>query len=222
MTGLKTVIRKEMKCFFGSDKSTFLVYAIITIIWSFALAFSLSADRHFWLVFFSVIVAANFSSVVFISERVSGTLEVFITSGISRDAVLFGKMIFVIAMTAAVGAVCATLAAVWSATLYLGPDAALSLNAGHAFLYLSVTFFNAAASAYLSVRMPNPRFLHFANLFMAGAIAVLYSFTAAAFNLSLQLSGALASLFFLFAGVVFTFLARREFSGERIIRPIIF
>ena len=219
MYGLKTIAQKELKNFIGSDRSTLLIYLVISVLWSFTL---LSGENNglggeVWLVFFSVIVAANFSGTVFISERVSGTLEVLITSGLSRDAVLFGKMLFVIVMTLLIGLLCAALAALWGAVI---PDVSLSqtLGAYEAVLYFSVTFLNVAASAYFSVRMGNPRFLHFVNLFMTGFLVALYS-VASGF---VELHPLILVLAFLAVGVLFTFLARREFAGERIIRPIIF
>ncbi|MDR2578879.1 MAG: hypothetical protein LBC70_08775 [Chitinispirillales bacterium] len=219
MTGLRTVIQKETKCFLASDKSTFLIYAVISLIWSFALFSGGGEAGGIWLIFFSVIVAANFSSTVFISERVNGNLEVLITSGLSRDAALFGKMIFVVAMTSAIGLVCAVLAALWAAVLP-GADMLPSAGdcAGGALLYLSATFLNAAASAYFSVRLGNPRFLHFINLFIIGAFVGVYSAASVFFTAHPLI---LVSVF-LVAGMVFTLLARREFAGERIIRPIIF
>jgi len=171
-----------------------------------------------------VIVTANFSGTVFIAERVNGTLEVVITSGLSRDAVLFGKTAFIIAMTSIIGLFCGALAAVWAAVLpeIVDTETLPALNrtfaVNAAALYLSATLLNAAMSAYLSVRMGNPRFLHFVNLFLTGALVAAYAAAAALFTVHPY---ALA-LTFLLTGVIFTLLARREFAGERIIRPVIF
>jgi len=218
MAGILTILRKELAGFIGSDKGVFLVYAIIVVVWSFML---LSGEEgvggRLWFVFFSVIVAANFSSTVFISERISGTLEVLITSGLSRDAILFGKMIFIIIMTAVIGLSCAVSAVILRAAL---PE----IGSGRVFgvydaaLYLSATFFNAASSAYFSVRLGNPRLLHFINIFMLGAVVVVYS----AVSTFYTLHDNFLLLGFLLLAVLFTLLARSEFAGERITRPVIF
>ncbi|MDR0307575.1 MAG: hypothetical protein LBI42_12170 [Chitinispirillales bacterium] len=218
MAGILTVLQKELASFTGSDKGVFFVYAIIVTVWSFML---LTGEEgmggQLWFVFFSVIVAANFSSTVFISERISGNLEVFITSGLSRDAILFGKMIFVIIMTAVVGLSCAVLAAVLGAVL---PEIGDGRTFGvyDASLYLSATFLNVASSAYLSVRLSNPRLLHFINIFMLGAVVIAYSLLSALYNLH----DIFLLLGFLLLGILFTLLAKREFAGERIIQPVIF
>jgi ABC-type Na+ efflux pump permease subunit len=222
MNGLMTVLRKELKCFLGSDKSTFFLYALLSVIWSFMLlsdgAVSGSAvTERLWIVFFAVIVGANFSNAAFISERVSGTLEILITSGLSRSAILYGKMAFITLMTSAIGAACAALAFLWSA-LSAGLVLSYPLGACDVAAYIAVAYLNAAAGAYLSVRMGNPRFLHFINLFMIGAIVALYGAASAYFNAHPLTLAAV----FLLTGGIFTFLAKREFEGERIIRPVVF
>lgn len=224
MSGIATILKKEMKNFSGSGPGIFIMYAVISVLWSFMLVPSTFSIAGFlWLAFFSVIVTANFSSTVFISDRINGTLEILITSGVSRNAVLFGKMLFVIAMASAIGLLCVLLSIVWALALpeEYGLDTwstrmlePFDLYAFYAALYLSATFFNAAASAYLSVRMGNPRFLHFIILFMTGILVTACS--------ALNIRQTALVLTFSLAGAIFTLLAKREFAGERIIRPIIF
>jgi len=224
MTGLTAVIKKEFKNLAGSGPSTFIMYAVITFLWSFMMIPG-GAMGETWVIFLSVVVGAGLSSTVFISERVNGTLEVVLTSGLSRDAVLFGKMIFVIAMTSAIGLACGCLGMIWAASDALGlgiiEGRLRSFAVYAAALYLSVTLFNAAAAAYLSVRMANPRLLHLIILFMTGGIAAMHS-AMTAFHYSDPVVLISLVLTFLLAGTIFIFLARREFAGERITRPVIF
>ncbi|MFW6245488.1 MAG: hypothetical protein ACOC36_06345 [Fibrobacterota bacterium] len=217
MSGLTTVIQKELRSFIGSDKGVFLVYAIIVVAWSFMFISGEGGFAgRFWLVFFSVIVAANFSNTVFISERMSGSLEVLITSGLSRDAVLFGKMLFVILMTSIIGLSCAVMARFWTV---LSPDLGNTDLFGvvDGLLYVSATLLNSSSSAYFSVRLSSPRLLHFINLFILGGIVTLYTVVSQLYILH---PGWLVFTL-LIAGIIFTIAARREFAGERIIQPII-
>jgi ABC-type Na+ efflux pump permease subunit len=219
MTGLPTVVRKELKCF-GGDKGQFFVYALMSALWGLALSIDGSsgggAGARFLSVFFAVIVAAGFTGTIFISERVTGTLEVLFTSGVSRDAVFFGKMLFAVGMSMAVGLLCAAFALLWGVTLDAG--APWRPGVSDAALYISTAYLNAAASACFSVRMGNPRFLHFINLFMTAALLSVYS----AASTLLAVSWPMLAGGFLSVGVLFTFLARREFAGERVTRPVIF
>jgi len=227
MTGLTAILRKEVKNLLNSGWGVFFLYALISAVWSFMLFYEyglVGSDFGIWSIFFAAIVASNFSGTVFISERVNGTLEVLIVSGVSRDAVLFGKVFFVAAATLVMGVVCAAISAVWLCLLADAGTAAseISLWAGRvlrgAFLYVGATVLNVSASAYLSVRMGNPRFLHFANLFITGAAMAVYGLASVMFDSR----HTTLVLIFSALGAVFLALARREFAGERITRPVIF
>jgi hypothetical protein len=228
MTGLMAILRKEVKNFFNSGWGVFFLYALISVVWSFMLFYEyglIGSDFGIWSIFFAAIVASNFSGTVFISERVSGTLEVLIVSGVTRDAVLLGKMFFVAGATLVMGVVCAAVSAVWLCLLADEGTAAseIVLWSGRvfrgAFLYVGATILNVSASAYLSVRMGNPRFLHFANLFITGAAMAVYGLVSIMFD---RRDHTTFVLIFLALGAVFLVLARREFAGERITRPVIF
>jgi len=224
MTGLTAILQKEVKNLLNSGWGIFFVYALISVIWSFMLFHSKGGDMEIWMIFFAVIVAANFSGTVFISERVNGTLEVLIVSGVSRDAVLFGKVIFVAGATMIMGGVCVAMSACW-VFWFDGLDKTVLWAEWWArrgaLLYLGATALNVSASAYLSVRMGNPRFLHFANLFMTGVLAAAYRVTIFIFGYY-QAILITFILVFLAPAAVFSVLARREFAGERITRPVIF
>jgi len=215
---LKTIVIKEWKCFTGSDRGAFLLYAVLIVSWSFFLAGgeSLSNSGPFWLVFFSVVVAANFSNTVFISERVTGALEVLITSGFSRNSILFGKMIFVMVMSLLIGAVCIALAELWNFTIYLNSSS--SFNVWDILTYATSAFVNVAGSAWLSVRMANPRLLHLANLFLLGGIITGYTILTQFY----QLPDFVLSLVLAAIGAGISVLAKREFESERVIQPVIF
>jgi ABC-type Na+ efflux pump permease subunit len=151
-------------------------------------------------------------------ERMSGSLEILLTCGIPRSALLFGKMLFVCFMTACIGAACCACALLMGRFI-AGPEGMTAdlMTWHYAVLYASATFLNAAASAYFSVLLPNPRLLHFINLLLTGFVMAVY--TAVSLVRPLPLESAAAALALL--GVIFTVLARREFESERIIRPVV-
>lgn len=215
------IFRKEWLNFLKGDRSVFIVYLILVAGWGTLLAASSgsgTAAEPLWIVFFSVIVAVNFSGTVFVLERMSGSLEVLLTCGISRGAMLYGKMLFVMVMTVGIGAACLSCAYALRPLLpgTRGiPDGLLLLR--YCLLYVSAAFLNAAASAYFSVLLPNPRLLHFLNLLLAGF--VMTAFTAVSVVRPLPLETASAALALL--GSVFTVLARREFESEKLVKPVV-
>ena len=86
------IIRKEWTGFSKSDCGIFFIYGILVLAWSFLLSTNitmlLTGTEYLWLVFFSVIVSGNFSNTTFVAERMNGSLEILLTSGIARNAIL--------------------------------------------------------------------------------------------------------------------------------------
>ncbi len=216
------VLRKEWLNFVCSDRSVFFIYFFLVAGWGMLLA---TMDRGgplgspLWLVFFSVIIAANFSSTVFVSERMSGSLEILLTSGLSRAAILWGKMIFVMVMTLAIGMVCVLTASVLQRFI-APPEVARAVwfQWSYGALYAGATFLNTASSACFSVWLPNPRLLHFVNILLVGAVMAGY----VALSLTCPLSLFIVAIAMAAAGLLFAWLAGRAFEGERIIKPVIF
>ncbi|NLE00348.1 MAG: ABC transporter permease subunit [Fibrobacter sp.] len=216
---LGALVRKEWLCFRGSDRGVFILYLILLLSWSFLIANGTDSPVNtgaLWFIFFSVVITANFSNTVFISERVSGSLEILITSGFSRGGILFGKMIFVLLMSLAIGAACIGLGALWHSLIPEFYNRASGL--GDFLVFATSSFMNIACSAFLSVRMSNPRLLHFANLFLLGLIIGAHSVLTQYFFLP----DFVLPVILIFTGSIFTWLAYREFQGEKILQPVIF
>lgn len=216
------MFRKEWLNFICGDRSVFFVYMVLVAGWGILLAATHeggTAAEPLWIVFFSVIVAVNFSSTVFVLERMSGSLEVLLTCGISRGAMLFGKMLFVVVMTAVIGAACLACAFLIRAFLpgTEGTPVAGPPVGHYCALYAGATFLNAAGSAYFSVLLPNPRLLHFINLLLAGLVMTAYTAVSLIHPVPLESATAVLALL----GVIFTVLARREFESEKIVKPVV-
>ena len=223
MNSILLIFRKEWLNFCRSDRSVFIVYLFLIAGWGMLIATTegqSAKSAALWLVFFSVIIAANFSSMVFVAERMTGSLEILLTSGLSRGAILYGKVAFVTAMTLAIGTLCA-LVGIFLRPL-VGAEHGPALPDGAVIssvvLYIAAAVFNAASSACFSVWLPNPRLLHFVNFLILAAVMSVYTALSGAFSLPLHAVSVL-----LFAtGAVFLALGRRAFESERIAKPVIF
>ena len=115
MKKLNAIISKEWKSFVGSDRGVFAVYAVLILSWSFLPLYkglSMGMEDVWWL-FFSVVISGNFSNTVFVSERLSGSMEILLTSGFPRDTVLFGKAAFITGISIAIGTLCLCLSRLW-------------------------------------------------------------------------------------------------------------
>jgi ABC-type transport system involved in multi-copper enzyme maturation permease subunit len=145
---IKSIVIKEWKCFVGSDRGLFFFYGILMVSWSMFLAFREQPDdlsAPWWLIFFSVVVTANFSNTVFISERINGALEILISSGHSRMAILYGKIFFILIMSIVMGLFCVT-----AGTFVRGffVDKSASIAVMDIVVYIAAALFNTVVQLF--------------------------------------------------------------------------
>jgi hypothetical protein len=218
------LIGREFAGFVKSDRWILVTYGILVLAWGFLLAANggtaASGAGYLWLAFFSVIVSGNFANTTLVAERISGSLEIVLTSGVSRNGFLTGKIAFILIMSVIMGVLCYACAAVVG--LVQGePDGILFRDAALGevvLLYTAACFTNAGCSAWLSVRITSPRLLPFVNLFVLALIVVAHTVLSAFYALSV---GSLILALFV-TGALFTVLAYREYAGERIIQPVVY
>lgn len=213
MNGMILIAGKEWRSFLGAERALLVTLGILFLVYSlsFALGGSSVSQSALWSVVFSVVVSSIFGNSLFVSERMNGAIEILLTSGISRDSVLFGKFAFGMALTLAMGAVPYALAAGWCAIL--GTDPAAPLLGGWApALYAASSFVSLAAAAWLSVQLSSPRLVYFLIMLLLAAAG------GAVFGLGLGVSHLAALLVGL--GLAFLLLARHAYRGEKPIRPV--
>lgn len=214
--GIQSIISKEWKCFVGSDRGLFFFYGFLIVSWSLFLAFREQPDSMtapWWLIFFSVVVTANFSNTVFISERINGFLEIVISSGYSRMTILAGKILFIMGMSSILGLLCVVAGTITRSYLNNQP---LSVNIMDIGVYIVSAFFNTTGAAFLSVRMSNPRLLHIANMVILTLLIIVHSVLSQFFDVPDIMLAAIILMF----GSIFFLAAVREFNSERILRPV--
>ncbi len=220
MKGARLIFKKEWLGFLAGERSSFVVYGMLVLLWSSLIATNLASDAGmagtFWWIFFSVIISSNFGNTVFIAERLSGSMEILLVSGVTRKAILFGKITFVICMTAMIGALCYALAHIWLLVQRNGPSPAGESFWLQASLYLAATVMNACSAAWLSLRLPNPRLAHFANLFGLALIIGVY----AALQTFLAVSAWWLILILLACAGFFARAALKDLYSERVVQPV--
>jgi hypothetical protein len=226
------ILRKEIVSFLRNDRSALVVQILLILVWSAFLAANFSSTRTattdlggypgelLWWVFFSVVVSGNFAGTVFVSERIQGSMEILLTSGLTRRSVLWGKIGFVLLMSFLVGFVCygASLLwlTAWSPAAFGGERIPLLRAAGDLGLFVSATWMNATCGAWLSLRLPNPRLSHFAVFLVFSVMVMLH------IVLWFLLDPLIPPLWawFCIAGVVFAIVADRGFHGEKVVQPV--
>jgi hypothetical protein len=218
---ISIILKNELLNFIRSDRGVFFVHILLIAVWSSVLAtnmhqMAIETNTLGW-IFFSVIVSGNFSNTTFVAERLSGSLEIVLTSGLSRKSILAGKVVYVIAMSVIFGFLCLGMALAAVGLTGLNPSIVLRVLKMDIMtaLYVSACFMNAACGAWLSMRLSNPRLSHFANLMVLGIIvgghAILTSY--------LPLSPWLLPAILAGLGTIFMLLAIRDFESENVVQP---
>lgn len=218
MDKIGTILKKEWACFTGSEKGVFVVYAVLVCVWSFLPRYNAvngsGLMSAIWWMSLSVIVSSSFASSVFVAERISGSMEILLTCGFSRNTVVLGKTAFVVLVSAGLGAVCTLLSLAWPVGS-LQPFLVRSLLSGM-LLYAGGAFMGAAAGAWMSIHYSSPRIMPFANLFLVVLVCSLY-YGAAQF---VSLPEWVLFLLTVAAGSAFLWRAIKDFHGEKVIAPV--
>ena len=218
MRDFTVALKKEWLYFAGSEKGVFLTYAMLVSAWSIMLAtrsfVTDGASAGVWLLFFSVVVSAHFSNTVFISERLSGALEVVLCSGFSRGGLLGAKVFFCVAVSSILGGGCIALSFLWR--LLQGASPGAFVGGADICMFVAAVFFNVVLAAWLTIRLASPRLIHFASI---AALAFIWSvyYTLSAF-VPLSLWHFTAALTVIASGLYL--LVKKEFHGEKIIAPL--
>lgn len=214
------IFKNEMNSYFKSDKGLFFLNLVLVLVWGMMFSSYLMKDLYtntgtLWFVFFSVIISSNFSNSTFISERMNGMLEILLVSGIPRKDILFGKVLHVFTLSSIMGILVYFIGIL--VIMLNGFEISSELFSSMMMilpLYFAACFLNICAAAWLSVKLSNPRFIHFVNLFI---LAFLYLP-----NLFLNLSNNVFLIFLLLIGCVFYLLALKEYRSENVTKPLIF
>jgi ABC-type Na+ efflux pump permease subunit len=220
MNDVALIFKKEWMSFVGSERSVFFVYVMLVVGWGMLLANwqnSQGAYLPLLIASFSVIVAANFANTAFVNERITGSLEILLTSGVSRSGIVYGKLLFVVGVTLAIGAACIGLSVVLKPFALEATTSGSGITLSLWAIYGAASFLNAAASAYLSIVLPNPRLLYLLNLLLINIIIAAQMVLSAFFPFPLMAGAGVMVM----TGILFSVLAQREYDSERIIKPVI-
>ncbi len=212
------IIRKEWDCFTGSEKGLFVVYAVLIFFWSY-LPRQNALDGFgmlsaIWWMSLAVIVSSSFANSVFVAERINGSMEILLTSGFSRNAVIFGKTAFVVLACCGIGLACTLLSLAWP--LGVRPPFLFRSMLTALLLYAGGAFMGSAGAAWMSIRLSSPRIMPFVNLLLV--VAVCSVFYGAAQFVSLPRWGLFLAT--VAVGSAFLWRAQKEFHGEKVIAPV--
>jgi hypothetical protein len=216
MKKLSALLKKEFKNFRGSERGVFIIYIVLVLSWSFLPLYSGVGSGSLWWLFFSVVISGNFANTVFVAERLNGSMEILLTSGFRRTTVLSAKLLFVMSMSMAVGALCFGISLIWVALAGQYNPHSIAAWFQDAAFYIAGICMNVTCGAWMSIRLQSPRIIPFLSLLFIGIlIGIYYAITLVA---PIPQWTLLPVVFV--AAVFFYFFARKDFHGEKIIAPL--
>ena len=98
MNDFKIIFRNELKSFVKSTKSTLFLLFLVSFFWGLFLSvrfFDSDGITVVWLMFFALVASAGFANASFVRERLGGSWEILLASGISRKTIFAAKLLFV-------------------------------------------------------------------------------------------------------------------------------
>lgn len=180
-----TIFFHEFRAFIKSGAMAVMFVFITVLSWGVMLGMMLIDDGvseidatqlHVWFLYFSLVTSAGIASTVFIRERLAGTLEVLLVSGVTRKELLFGKLGFSLVAMCLIGA--ATLEVAYLVSSYFSFDpVGLPVFYKLFITYLGGSLVVSSSSAWLALTLRNPRMTHVINFFVLSGLVLLMAYT---------------------------------------------
>jgi len=216
-----TIFNYELKSLVKSAKSTIFSFALTSFFWGIFFSLNIfSGEREYfalvWLLFFALLACAGFAGVSFVRERLSGSWEILIASGISRKTIFAAKFVFVQTASFLWGIL--TLLIAYIAAFYVWNFyVEISLP-----FVLAVFFFAALAinaiTAYLTIINVNQRAIQLINFAVTTALSLALYFIDYE-----QISGKLTIIaIILIPSVIVLLLAPKALYDDNIVQRVIY
>ncbi|MCL1945580.1 MAG: ABC transporter permease [Chitinivibrionia bacterium] len=216
-----TIFNYELKSLAKSAKSTIFSLAFTSFFWGifFSLNIFTDARKEFllvWLLFFAFLASAGFAGVSFVRERLSGSWEILIASGISRKTIFVAKFIFVQSASFLWGTL--TLLIAYLSAFYVW-NFYVEISLPFVFaIFFFASFSINAITAYLTIINVNPRAIQLINFAIMSVLSTTIYFIDYE-----QIFGKLAIIFIILVPSVFVFfLVPKALYDDKIVQKIIY
>ncbi len=222
MSELFLIYKQELLSFLKSGKSSLLLLAFTTLAWGGFITNKIETiddpSSYLWVLFFSLVAGAGLTTSVFVRERVSATLEVLLHSGLERNSILLGKLLFTTSMTLLVGVGAFSISFIVRSILYKDSGQLFDEIGVVISLYSASTILVSNSSALLSMVLSNPRLVQFVNFSLLTVVSVLFGLFSPQGRISLWI----LSFSLIILSAILFFFTKRAFRNEKIIQPLIY
>jgi ABC-type Na+ efflux pump permease subunit len=100
MNDFSIIFNHELKSLIKSTKSTILSLVLVSFFWGIFFSFNVFDYNQekisaIWLILFAFVASSGFANASFARERLVGSWEILLASGVSREIIFWAKLIFV-------------------------------------------------------------------------------------------------------------------------------
>jgi hypothetical protein len=233
MADFYIIFNQELKSLVRSTKTTILSLVLVSLFWGFFLSYRIYdfQESILWIIFSAFVSSSGFANISFARERLVGSWEILLASGISRKTIFWAKLIFVQTASFVCGITMLLVAFSMRYVSYF-------LGWSHYKFYVTVLLFFFAAfsinilTAYFTILNINLRLINLINMaVMAVCITVItlispYSVSVIPWLNShedrFQITAIIAMLIIIIPVIPILFLYNKALLDDKTISPIVY
>jgi len=223
------IFNNEAKSLAKGTKSTVFLLFLVSMFWGFFLSYNIfdAQKSIIWIIAAAFVASCGFSNVSFARERLCGSWEIILASGISRKTIFLAKFLFTQASTLLCGIITLIISHITALFLF-------GLLPIYDFFIEISLFFCAALcinsiNAYFTIINLNMRAVQLINIFVISLCITVITYVSninispnLTLNESENLIAVLSMAIILIPSVIFLILCQKTLYDDKIILPIIY
>jgi len=221
------IFRHELKSLAKSAKSTILSLVLVSLFWGLFLSYNMLEFQKsiIWIIISAFVASSGFANVSFARERLAGSWEILLASGISRKTIFWAKLAFTQTATFFCGMITLTVAyAVMYIDLLFAPYYDLIFI--DALLFFCTALSINVLTAYFTIINVNMRAAQLINMSVISvcimAVHYVCDMDEGAYAFELWTDWAKIIIIMLIPAIPFLFLCPRALYDDKTTLPIVY
>jgi ABC-type transport system involved in cytochrome c biogenesis permease component len=221
------IFSNELKSLAKSTKATILSLVLVSLFWGLFLSYNIFDTRKsiIWIIVSAFVASSGFANVSFARERLAGSWEILLASGISRKTIFWAKFAFTQTATFFCGIITLAIAySVMCVVFLLVPYYDLIFI--DALLFFCTALSINALTAYFTIINVNMRAAQLINMFVVSvcitAIHYVCDMNDGVYAFELWTDWAKITAILLIPAIPFLFLCHRTLYNDKTTLPIVY
>lgn len=217
-----TIMKFEFRSLIKSGPSAIALLVFTALLWSNYVSSQVTSiedvGSFLWVISFAFVMTAGISYSVFIRERTNGALEILLTSGIEKLAIIQGKILFATIVSSLMGVTSFLVAFFIKYVIFREEFYAWSELFDILIMYIGSAVFITSLSAFYSLLLKTPRLIQFLNFMTIGILSSIYM----VFNILLETRLEYFAITLLFLSAILNKISSKLFLREQVIEQVVF